>query len=89
MPDLGFSELRRSGADQHRYVLGDRLEGVPSGKTKLGTQLSPPRQLVTRGADEWLPTRGEDFDLMQGLALGALGGLGAAWCPASPSRCCA
>jgi hypothetical protein len=84
VPDLGFSKLRRSGADQHRYVLGDRLEGVPSGKTKLGTQLSPPRQLVTRGADEWLPTCGEDFDLMQGLALG---GLGAAWCPVSPSRC--
>lgn len=80
VPDMTFSELRRSDPEQHRYFLGDALEGVPAGEIKVGAQLTPPRQFVTRGTDEWLPTRGESFEPMQSLALG---GLGAAWGAAS------
>ena len=80
VPDVGFSELRRSDPEQRRYFLGDQLEGVPSGDIKVGAQLTPPRQFVTRGAEQWLPTSGDTFEPMQSLALG---GLGAAWGAAS------
>jgi choline dehydrogenase-like flavoprotein len=80
IPDVGFSELRHNDANQRRYFLGDQLEGVPSGEIKVGAQLTPPRQFVTRGTEEWLPTSGDDFEPMQSLALG---GLGAAWGAAS------
>lgn len=76
IPDAPFSELRRSDPEQRRYFLGDRLEGLPSGDVKVGAQLTPPRQFVTRATEELLPTSGDDFEPMQSLALG---GLGAAW----------
>jgi len=76
VPDLPFAELRRSDPEQRRYFLGDALEGVPAGEIKVGAQLTPPRQFVTRESERWLPTSGESFDPMQSLALG---GLGAAW----------
>jgi choline dehydrogenase-like flavoprotein len=76
IPDLPFSEIRRTAPEQRRFFLGDRLEGVPSGSLRVGAQLTPPRQFVTRDADAWLPTTGDGFEPMQTLALG---GLGAAW----------
>jgi len=76
VPDAPFAELRQSDAGQQRYFLGDDLEGVPSGEIKVGAQLTPPRQFVTRDTERWLPTRGDQFAPMQSLALG---GLGAAW----------
>lgn len=80
VPDLPFSVLRRTDAQQRRYFLGDALEGVPSGDIKVGAQLTPPRQFVTRDTEKCLPVSGPDFDPMQSLALG---GLGAAWGAAS------
>ena len=80
VPDLPFTELRHSDPGQHRYFLGDSLEGVPTGEIKVGAQLTPPRQFVTRDTERWLPTSGEAFLPMQSLALG---GLGAAWGAAS------
>lgn len=80
VPDAPFSELRRGDANQRRYFLGDDLDGVPSGEIKVGAQLTPPRQFVTRDSERWLPVRGEHFAAMQSLALG---GLGAAWGAAS------
>ncbi len=76
VPDLPFTELRRSDPDQRRYFLGDALEGVPAGEIKVGAQLTPPRQFVTRDTERWLPISGDGFAPMQSLALG---GLGAAW----------
>ena len=80
VPDLPFSELRVQDASQRRYFLGDALEGVPRGEIKVGAQLTPPRQFVTRDTERYLPVSGDDFDPMQSLALG---GLGAAWGAAS------
>jgi choline dehydrogenase-like flavoprotein len=80
IPDEPFSVIRRSDPQQHRYFLGDRMEGVPSGDVKVGAQLTPPRQFVMAGVDEVLPVSGDDFEPMQSLALG---GLGAAWGAAS------
>ncbi len=80
VPDLPFSEIRRTDPEQRRYFLGDDLEGIPSGAVKVGAQLTPPRQYVVRDSEQLLPTSGTDFEPMQSLALG---GLGAAWGAAS------
>jgi len=76
VPDLPFSEIRRGDPEQRRYFLGDDLEGVPAAKVRVGAQLTPPRQFVTRDAERLLPIADGPFDPMQSLALG---GLGAAW----------
>lgn len=80
IPDQPFWEIRASDPEQRRYFLGDELEGVPTGDVRVGAQLTPPRQFVTRDSERLLRVTGDDFEPMQSLALG---GLGAAWGAAS------
>lgn len=80
IPDQSFSEIRATDPDQRRYFLGDDLEGIPANEVRVGAQLTPPRQFVTRDTERLLPVEGVDFEPMQSLALG---GLGAAWGGAS------
>ncbi len=80
VPDQPFSAIRSGDPEQRRYLLGDDLVGVPRGDVRVGAQLTPPRQFVTRDAERLLPVEGEGFEPMQSLALG---GLGAAWGAAS------
>jgi choline dehydrogenase-like flavoprotein len=76
IPPKPFAELRRTDAGQHRYFLGDQFEGVPHGKTRVGAQLTPPRQYVHKDVAERLPVISESFSAMESLASG---GLGNAW----------
>lgn len=76
IPDIPFSSLRESDPDQHRYFLGDDLEGVPAGNVRVGAQLTPPRQHITRDTERLQPIVSDTFFPMQSLALG---GLGAGW----------
>lgn len=76
VPDQPFSVIRRTDPAQHRYFLGDRLEGLPEGSVRVGAQLTPPRQFIVEKSDEQLPYESRDFFPMQSLALG---GLGAGW----------
>lgn len=80
IPDLPFSELRRTDPGQRSYFLGDALEGIPTDDVRVGAQLTPPRQFVTRDTEAHLPCLPDAFQPMQSLALG---GLGAAWGAAS------
>lgn len=80
MPDRSFHEIRERDEEQRRFFLGNELEGVPRRNVRVGAQLTPPRQFVTRDTERLLPVSGEGFDPMQSLALG---GLGAAWGAAS------
>jgi len=88
VPDLPFGRLRAEDPGQRGYLLGDNLEGVPRSGTRVGAQLTPPRQFVNRAAEKLLPVNSPDFQPMQSLALG---GLGAAWgtacCTYSPEEC--
>ncbi len=43
IPHEAFSTLRRTDAGQHRYLIGERFEGVPFGGVRVGAQLTPPR----------------------------------------------
>ncbi len=76
VPDLPFSEIRKTDQNQRRYFLGDQLEGIPQNDVRVGAQLTPPRLFTIRDTQELLPVSGADFEPMQSLALG---GLGAAW----------
>jgi len=71
-----FVELRRGDAQQHRYFLGDRFEGVPLGEIRVGAQLTPPRAYALADAAERQPVDAEGFAASMSLARG---GLGVAW----------
>jgi choline dehydrogenase-like flavoprotein len=75
VPSVPFLELRRTDREQHRYFLGDDLEGVPFGAVKVGAQLTPPRQYIAVD-DPRLPVDSDGFAAVQSLARG---GLGAGW----------
>ena len=76
IPDKPFSELRRTDAGQRSYLIGDNFEGIPAAGVKVGAQLTPPRQHISKGADELLPSRSETFFPLLPVSLG---GLGAGW----------
>lgn len=75
VPARPWSDIRRTDANQHRYFLGDRFEGVPFG-ARVGAQLTPPRGYVAADAATLLPRTGEGFVGLESLAVG---GLASAW----------
>jgi choline dehydrogenase-like flavoprotein len=76
IPHEAFSTLRRTDANQHRYLIGDRFEGVAFGGVRVGAQLTPPRAHIMQDAPELQPADSERFAV--GMSL-ARGGLGAGW----------
>jgi hypothetical protein len=76
IPDTDFTTLRTTDPDQHRYLLGDDFEGIPSTTITQGAQLTPPRRFVTELVDEYLPIDSDTFYAQESLGYG---GLGAAW----------
>ncbi|MEN8183995.1 MAG: FAD-binding protein [Myxococcota bacterium] len=76
IPARSFADLRRSDPGQHRYLLGDRYEGIPLGDVRVGAQLTPPRLHVFSDVHERLPIDSADFAAGASLARG---GFGAAW----------
>lgn len=75
-PDLDFETIRRTITHQRKLFLGDDFQGIPWGTLKAGAQLTPQRQYVMRGVDNWLRLLSESFFPFESLARG---GLGAAW----------
>ncbi|HEY4485942.1 MAG TPA: hypothetical protein VI702_06470, partial [Nitrospiria bacterium] len=84
IPNEPFLELRRRDANQHRYFLGDRFEGVPVGVLKVGPQLTPPRQYITRDAQTLTPVDAAGFIPFASLALG---GMAAGWGAGAMGHC--
>jgi choline dehydrogenase-like flavoprotein len=76
IPRRPFSELRREDPEQHRYLLGDRFEGIPFGPVRVGAQLTPPRMHILADAAERQPVDAPGFAASMSLARG---GLGAGW----------
>lgn len=76
IPEKPFSLLRRTDPEQHRYFLGERFEGVPFGRVRVGAQLTPPRLHVSADVERLMPVAAGTFGATESLALG---GLGAAW----------
>jgi hypothetical protein len=76
VPDRPFSEIRRTDVAQHRYFVGERLPAGAAAGQRVGSQLAPPRQFITRDVETCLPFESTNFFPLQTLALG---GLGAGW----------
>lgn len=75
IPPRTFREIRESDPAQHRYFLGDRFEGVPSGTIAVGAQLTPPRIHAIGGVARQVVRSGS----FRAVESHAMGGLGAAW----------
>jgi hypothetical protein len=73
IPDQDFMALRREDIDQHRYFIGDELEGIPWGRVRVGAQLTPPRQFMVRDVERLIPLLSDTFTPMESLAYGGLG----------------
>lgn len=76
VPDNDFLSIRKQYRQQHEFMLGKNMEGIPWGKLKVGEHLTPPRQHVVKGVDTWLSTVSDSFTAYESLAQG---GLGVAW----------
>jgi hypothetical protein len=72
IPDGTFSHIRRTDANQHRYFLGDRFEGIALGQVRVGAQLTPPRAFINRDVDALTPTESAAFAGMESLGVGGL-----------------
>lgn len=81
MPDGPFEEVRRSDPEQHRYLLGERFEGIGFENFGAGAQLTPPRQFVCEDADRLQPVASRSFFPLHSLAVGGLAG---AWGAGAP-----
>jgi GMC oxidoreductase len=76
VPDRPFDELRRTDPAQARYFRGESDPPSQHGRTRVGSQLTPPRQFIKLETDRYLPFESSTFFPLQTLALG---GLGAGW----------
>ena len=76
VPDKSFSEIRKTESNQSSFFLGAMMEGIPEAGIRVGSQLTPPRQFVSRNSETILPYQSRNFFPMQSVSLG---GLGAAW----------
>ncbi len=76
IPKKDFITLREQDEKQHEYFLGKNFEGIPWGKIKVGSQLTPPRKFLVQHVDRLLPFHSESFSPMESLAYG---GLGSGW----------
>ena len=81
IPDAPFAAIRSTDPDQHRYLLGDRFEGIGFEPTGAGAQLTPPRRHVVRDTHRLTPVQSDDFFPLESLARGGLAEAWGAGCP--------
>ena len=74
IPKDHFIGLRRSDDNQEKYLLGEKFESLPAGKTSSGSQLTPARNFLIRETEKYLPLLSEQFSAIESLAVGGLGG---------------
>jgi hypothetical protein len=74
IPDKDFISIRKEESQQHNYFLGKNFEGIPWDTIKVGSQLTPPRNFLTRLSDQLIPFSSDSFKPMESMAKGGLGG---------------
>lgn len=76
IPDKDFISIRKEEIHQKDFFLGRQFEGIPWETTKVGSQLTPPRNFLTRLTEKFIPFESDSFKPMESMAKG---GLGAGW----------
>jgi hypothetical protein len=74
IPDKDFISIRKEDEDQQNYFLGKQFEGIPWETTKVGSQLTPPRNFLTQLTEKLIPFQSDSFKPMESMAKGGLGG---------------
>ena len=74
IPDQDWLTIRKTDTNQHRYFLGDNFEGVVWEESRVGSQLTPPRNYLKQSVEELMPFVSETFFPFESLAKGGLGG---------------
>ena len=74
IPDKDFISIRKEDKNQNDYFLGKNYEGIPWESTKVGSQLTPPRNFLTQFTEKLIPFESETFKPMESAAKGGLGG---------------
>jgi len=73
VPIKNFIDIRQNEADQHRYFIGDKGQGVVWGDIGKGAQITPPRQHMIDSVDKYMPLNSSDFSPLESLGYGGLG----------------
>jgi len=76
VPSEPWLALRTTDESQHRYLLGDRFEGITLGGIRVGAQLTPPRLFIPADTERLTPVDSATFSATESLAKG---GLAAGW----------
>jgi hypothetical protein len=74
IPNENYHDLRRKDEQQHDYLLGNKFESIPAGKTGTGAQLTPSRMFLIEKTAELIPLLSDTFHPIESLAVGGLGG---------------
>jgi len=74
IPNKDFVSLRKNEKEQSSFFLGDDFEGVPWETSRVGSQLTPPRNFLTSLSEKILPVDSGAFQPLESLAKGGLGG---------------
>jgi hypothetical protein len=80
IPDLDFLSMRTTDPEQHRYLLGNDFEGLPSSTVATAAQLTPPRRHAVDLVDRYLAVDSNSFRPLESLAYGGLGNAWGAGC---------
>ena len=76
IPNKDFISIRKEDTEQQNYFLGKQFEGIPWETTKVGSQLTPPRNFLTQFTEKLIPFQSDSFKPMESMAKG---GLGSGW----------
>jgi hypothetical protein len=73
IPNEDFLTLRKTDADQYKYLIGENASGVSWGKVGKGEQITPPRQHIFKDVDKYIPVDSKVFSTLESLGYGGLG----------------
>jgi len=74
IPNKDFVSIRKEDEQQKKFFLGNQFEGIPWESSRVGSQLTPPRNFLTQLADKFIPFESDSFKPMESMAKGGLGG---------------
>lgn len=74
IPNKDFISIRTEDDKQKNYFLGKDYEGIPWQTSKVGSQLTPPRNFLTQLTEKFIPFESDSFKPMESMAKGGLGG---------------
>ncbi len=74
IPNKDFISIRKEDDNQKKYFLGNDFEGIPWQTSKVGSQLTPPRNFLTQLSKKFIPFESDSFSPMESMAKGGLGG---------------